>query len=334
MKENYAAWQINPSDFSEEWSDLQKLQFFGRYAVLAPSGHNTQPWHFSHTDNSLLLKVSTERRLPFSGKIAGEPFVSLGTCLETLSLAARGFGYNVAIEQTFSGDVVATIKLAGKVAADPSLLDAIISRSSNRYFYEPEPIDDATLQDITAADLPEVFVQTMTSDEDRAFLAEQTTAATLTLFHEPKFREELSKWVRNNLTHKFDGMPGFAQKIPTPPSLIAPLLIKNVDVSKDQAKKDTALVQHSPAIALIAVKEINEQAYLNGGRMFAHICIMATKHGLGSTGVGAAIIDPTTRKKVADHFGIAYQPIALVRLGKTDQVARHTPRWPFEKVSD
>lgn len=334
MKDNYAAWQINPSEFSEDWSDLQKLQFFGRYAVLSPSGHNTQPWHFSHTDDSLLLKISTERKLPFSGKIAGEPYVSLGACLETLTLAARGFGYNLTIEQTFSGDVVATVKIAGKTVADPDLLRAITERSSNRYFYEPEPVDEAVLKDITAADLPDVFVRAITSDEDRAFIAEQTTAATLTLFHEPKFREELSHWVRNNLTKKFDGMPGFAQKIPTPPSMIAPLLIKNVDISKDQAKKDAALVQHSPAMALVAVKEINDQAFLAGGRMFAHICIMATKHGLASTGVGAAIIDPTTRQKVAEHFGIDYQPIALVRIGKTSHVAKHTPRWPFEKVSD
>jgi len=333
MKDNYAAWQIDSSTFSEDWTDLQKLQFFGRYAVLSPSGHNTQPWHFSHTDDSLLLKVSTERKLPFSGKIAGEPYVSLGACLETLTLAARGFGYELNVELPFS-EVVATIKLGGKTTADPTLLDAITNRSSNRYFYDAEPIDDATLKDITTADLPDVFVQTITSEADRNFIAEQTTAATLTLFHEPQFREELSKWVRNNLTHKFDGMPGFAQKIPTPPSMIAPLLIKNVDISKDQAKKDTALVLHSPAIAMVAVKEINDQAFLAGGRMFAHICIMATKHGLASTGVGAAIIDPTTRQKVADHFGVSYQPIALVRLGKTSQVAKHTPRWPFEKVSD
>jgi nitroreductase len=333
MKDNYAAWHINPSEFSDDWTDLQKLQFFGHYAVLSPSGHNTQPWHFSHTDDSLLLKVSPERKLPFSGKIAGEPYVSLGACLETLTLAARGFGYELNVELPFS-DVVAVIKLGNKTTADPTLLDAITNRSSNRYFYDPEPIDDATLKDITTADLPDVFVQTITSETDRNFIAEQTTAATLTLFHEPQFREELSKWVRNNLTHKFDGMPGFAQKIPTPPSMIAPLLIKNVDISKDQAKKDTALVQHSPAMAMVAVKEINDQAFLAGGRMFAHICIMATKHGLASTGVGAAIIDPTTRQKVADHFGVKYQPIALVRLGKTSQVAKHTPRWPFEKVSD
>src|SRR6266702_4751117 len=323
MKDNYAAWHINANEFSGNWSDLQKLQFFGHYAVLAPSGHNTQPWQFSHAGNSLLLKVNSKRQLPFSGKIAGEPYVSLGACLETLRIAAQGFGYTINVDYSFSAEAVATITLSNKTMADPSLLDAITNRVSNRYFYDKAPLAQDVLDTITGTDLTDVHVQAFTNVDDIKFLADQTQTATLKIFHESKFREELSKWVRNNLTKQYDGMPGFAQKIPTPPSLIAKLLIKNVDISKDQAQKDTALVLNSPAIVLVAVKKITDRAFLNGGGAFARVCILAQQHGLATSGVGAAIIDPETRKIVARHFGLDYQPIALVRIGKTTVTPRH-----------
>lgn len=334
MNDNYSAWQINQNDFSESWPDIQKLLFFARYAILAPSGHNTQPWHFSKADNQLQLKISAERQLPFSGKIAGEPYISIGTCLETFLLAAQGFGYDVQVDYPLKGDLVAVMSLSNKTKADPSLLDAITNRSSNRYFYDDEPIAKNVLETITKNAKGDVFTQSITNSDDLKFLADQTNQATITLFGEPKFREELSKWVRNNLTKQFDGMPGFAQKIPTPPSLIAKHLIKHINIAKDQAKKDTALVLHSPAIILVAVKAINDRAFLDAGRAFARVCILAQQQGLASSGVGAAIIDPVSRKAVAEHFNIDYQPVGMVRVGRTSKKVRHTPRWPLEKVLD
>jgi len=40
---NYGAWEIDLGEFSQAWGPAQMLRFFARFAVLAPSGHNTQP---------------------------------------------------------------------------------------------------------------------------------------------------------------------------------------------------------------------------------------------------------------------------------------------------
>ena len=39
-------WQINKQDFPYAGSGAEKLLFLLRYAILAPSSHNTQPWKF------------------------------------------------------------------------------------------------------------------------------------------------------------------------------------------------------------------------------------------------------------------------------------------------
>src|SRR5690606_3392640 len=42
----FAPWAIDPSEFPEGGSVGEQLAFLLRYAVLAPSTHNTQPWRF------------------------------------------------------------------------------------------------------------------------------------------------------------------------------------------------------------------------------------------------------------------------------------------------
>ncbi len=94
LKKNYVAWHINPNSFSEDRPAIKKLEFFARYAILAPSGHNTQPWQLKPLKSSLILSLNPDHYLSIdgSGLLSIEPLVSQGTFLEVLSMAARGFG--------------------------------------------------------------------------------------------------------------------------------------------------------------------------------------------------------------------------------------------------
>jgi hypothetical protein len=325
-KSNYAAWQINAHHFSDDWDDLTKLKFFARYAVLAPSGHNTQPWRFSADDSKLVLEVERSRHLPYSGVQANEPYVSLGSCLGTLELAAHGFGYQLVIHYDLADDRVATVALGSKTAADPSLLDAIVQRVSNRNFYDETPLPESLLKTIAATESPQVSTLILNDRKDLEYVAKLTTEATLATFADQAFRNELSKWVRNNITRQPDGMPGFVQGIPTPVSLFARHVIKRLDVSKDQAKKDSGRVLHSSSLAVITIHDTDRAALLDGGRAYARICILAQQQGVASTGVGAAIIDPGTTQTMTAKYQLPGKPIAIIRLGRTTKRARHTPR--------
>ena len=331
-KSNYAAWQINPNSFSDDWDDSEKLKFFARYAILAPSGHNTQPWRFTTKGTNLVLEAERSRHLPYSGVQANEPYVSLGACLGTLELAARGFGYKLAIHYDLMGDQVASISLAGKVAAEASLLEAITQRVSNRNFYDEAPLPAPFLKTIAATESPQVSMLILNDRQDLEYVAKLTTEATLTTFADQAFRNELSKWVRNNITRQADGMPGFVQGIPTPVSLFARHVIKRLDVSKDQAKKDSSRVLHSSSLAVITIRDTSHAALLDGGRTYARLCILAQQQGVATTGVGAAIIDPDTTKEITAKYQLPGKPIAIVRMGKTTKRARHTPRHDLSSV--
>lgn len=332
-KSNYAAWQINKENFDVNWSDADKLHFFAKYAILAPSGHNTQPWKFSQSGQTLVVQADRSRVLPYSGVQANEPYVSLGACIETLVLGAQGFGYGLKIKYIVKADVIAHITIAGPTKPVPVLLDAITERVSNRYLYDTKALSPALTSTITACDFKSVAAQVIADKAGIEYIAEQTSLATHRIFGDKQFRLELSKWVRNNKTKQFDGMPGFVQEIPTPPSMLAKHIIKRINVSKDQSNKDTKRILHSPNLILVNIKDDSPTALLDAGRLYARICILAQQHGLASSGLGTAIIDPIARDEIIKKLRVTGKPIAIIRVGKAAKAARHTPRWPLSAVS-
>jgi hypothetical protein len=331
-KHNYQAWEIKAKDFSDEWSDIHKLKFFAEYAILAPSGHNTQPWHFKKNRDNLLLQADTSRSLPYSGLQANEPLVSLGSCLGILGLAAKGFGYNLSIKYTSEEGSVARITIKEKTSPDPSLLNAITSRVSNRSLYKEEKISKKDLEIISQNGYKNVSIHIISNKKDINYLAEKTAESTIKIMGDKTFRAELSKWVRNNVTRQHDGMPGFVQEIPTPPSMLAKHIIKNLNISKDQAKKDSNRMLATPCAILITVTNASSEALLNAGSLYARVCVLAAQHNIDTSGLGSAVVDPETKEAIVKTFKLPGQPMAIIRVGKATKAARHTPRWPLSSV--
>jgi len=80
------------SDFAE----------YVRFATLAPSGHNTQPWHFRVLQNGGSILPDLSRRAPVVDPDDHHLFVSLGCAAENFLIAAAANGQPGAI--TFSND--------------------------------------------------------------------------------------------------------------------------------------------------------------------------------------------------------------------------------------
>ena len=86
------AWSIDPDDFPILGSPRQQLAFLVRYAVLAPSGHNTQPWRFVLSDTHVDVVADTSRALHMVDPHDREMTMSCAAAAETLLAALRAFG--------------------------------------------------------------------------------------------------------------------------------------------------------------------------------------------------------------------------------------------------
>jgi nitroreductase len=334
VKKNYAAWNVDSRDFKSTWRTAEKMEFFARYAVLSPSGHNSQPWKLSFSGERLLLSINPDHHLSSdgSGLLSVEPYISLGTFIETYRLAARGFGYDISIDLFPDGSSIAAFGIGRPIPPESELLEAIVRRTSNRNPYSRSAIDAATLKALVSSDLPGVTMTTVTARRDIGTIAKLTEQAVRSIMSNPRYRKELSAWVRTNISGKFDGMPGFTHGFGAFKSLLSKAAVRYAPQQGPQAQKSAHLINESGALVIVGLTSEDRESFVNAGRLYSRICILATSSGLASSALGAAVIDPDTRESVKSHFGLKERPVYILRLGKTDAKAPHSPRWPLEKV--
>ena len=115
-----------------------------RYASLAASGHNTQPWSFRLLENAIEIRPDFTRRTPVVDPDDHHLYVSLGCALENLSIAASATGQPGTVQIIDGGDAGGTsarFTFLGSNAAAPdplasTLLTAIPKRQSSRTIYD------------------------------------------------------------------------------------------------------------------------------------------------------------------------------------------------------
>ena len=196
------AWNIKESDFPANDSREEKLTFLLNYAVLAPSSHNSQPWKFNVTNESILVFADRSRGLQVADRDQRELYVSIGCALENLIVAADHFGYNSSLVY-FPGEKDLVAKVVLQPAANPlnpsrdaRLFSAILSRQTNRNPYEPQAISEADLE----------TMKSLSSDEDVSIFITRDSAikkgfqdlvvqANGIQYSDANFKSELGHWL-------------------------------------------------------------------------------------------------------------------------------------------
>jgi hypothetical protein len=87
-----AAWAIDERDFPRGWTTADQIRFLLGYAILAPSGLNSQPWLFRVHDNWVQLFADRARGLPVVDPSDRELTISCGAALFNLRVALGFFG--------------------------------------------------------------------------------------------------------------------------------------------------------------------------------------------------------------------------------------------------
>ena len=91
--DSFAPWSVDEAVYPHSGPAWEKLSFCLNYAVLAPSGHNTQPWRFKLGLDEVKLYADRTRALPMVDPHDRELIMSCGAALFHLRLAVRYFGH-------------------------------------------------------------------------------------------------------------------------------------------------------------------------------------------------------------------------------------------------
>lgn len=338
MKENYAPWDIDVSAFPEKGSVNDQLKFLIGFAILAPSGHNSQPWEFVIKNNSIEFWVNKDRALGKSDPERRQTLISIGCALENLLIAADYYGFKNEIKYfpDNDGDLAASVSFQkfGEIKNEPKhLIFLIPKRTSNRNKYSNQPIPEKFLEEIKKISNTEIEATVITEKDKILSLSDITNRAQIEVMDRNYFREELSHYIKSSFTKSTTGMPGFVLGLPAIVSLFASKLIKKINMSKVSAKQDDALLKKfTTAFLLVSTKNDDKYNWIKSGQVFEKVWLLATQSGLSFSVLAAGVQVGDYYKKIQEVLNTNLRPLAFSRLGYSEKTARHSPRKKVEEV--
>jgi nitroreductase len=345
MNPNYRAWDISFKDFSGQGSEPAKLKFILRFAILAPSGHNTQPWNFSIAGNEISLLVNRERSLEGSDPHRHQLLLAFGCMIENLIIAGTHYGYEIKMDyfpDMHNHDLIAKISFKEKAGdskdnnekSGSNLISAIPLRHTNRGKYLDKQLPESFLKQIEKYPISDQKISIVTDQAQKNTIADIVNEAQMEAMDSDVFREELSHYIKSSFTKEHAGMPGFALEIPAPISLFASRLIKKVNLSRKSEKKDEALLKHHTpgGFIVISSRSNNREEWLEAGRLFERIWLTATAEGLNCSPMAAAIQSPKHNEQLKQALGIDFEPQVFFRIGYGEKQFRHSPRFSIDQL--
>lgn len=137
---------VDAGDFPSTEPIEEQAWFLLRYAVLAPSSHNSQPWRFKNSGYEIDVAAEEARWLDATDPDRREPFLIVGCAVENLCVAAEHVGFDAPVEYREPGgtESVVTVTLGDDGESSnrrPSgLLDALTERYTSHDLFDGRPV--------------------------------------------------------------------------------------------------------------------------------------------------------------------------------------------------
>jgi hypothetical protein len=336
---NLAAWDVDPSGIPSSGTAIDKARFAVRYAILAPSSHNTQPWRFIVSGDELLVCADRTRSLPTIDPFDRELIISCGTALLNLRVALAYFEVPVEITtfpQSSDPDIVARIVFP---ASGPRLRDlaelfnAITKRTTNRGPFSGEDVPAAIVERFKSAARSEgVDVAFAEELAQRERLATLIAKADRRQFDDPRFRRELASWIHPLRSN--DGMPAASQGLRALTDAATPIVamaIRTFDLGTGVAAAHEELARGSPLLVVLSTPMDNNEGWLAAGLGLQRLLLVAMTEGYSASYLNQPIEVADFRTELAKELSIDGYPQLLLRVGRGRPVP-HSPRRAISEV--
>lgn len=334
-------WDVTERGYPAHGSAREKLLYLLNYAVLAPSGHNTQPWLFEVKDDRVLLYADRTRALPVVDPNDRELVMSCGAALFYLITVIRHFYAKPIVKlfpDTNDPDLMAEVQIDAESPADEAgsevhnLFRAIKSRRTNRLPFKSRPIPEKDLDALKAtATTKGVHLHLESTPEKKQLLADLIAEGDKIQGANRHFRRELAAWIHPNRRRRNDGLPGYALGAGDVESMAVPFLVRTFDWGDGQAARDRQLAEGSPILAVLSTECDAEQDWLIAGTALAHVLLLAAHFGISASFLNQPLEVPELRSKVAGVLGVTEHPQIILRMGYGPEPAQ-TPRKPLHEV--
>jgi nitroreductase len=302
-------------------------------AVLAPSGHNTQPWLFGVREDGIDLYADRTQGLAVVDPDDRELTISCGAALLNLRVALRHFGYRddacELLPDPADPDLLARVRLVAGEPPSPeeeALFDAIPRRQTTRAAYADRAIPAEVERALVLAAAGDGAWLQLAGHDERASIADLIAEGDRAQMHDKRFRRELASWVHPNRSRAAHGMRGYGFGVGDVLSLAGPLVIRTFDLGNGQAAKDRELVEHSPVLSVLGTDGDSPVEWLAAGQAMQRSLLFACSRGLTASYLNQPVEVPDLRLRLAEAIGRSGQrPQLVLRFGYGPDV-RPAPR--------
>ena len=329
---------INPSDFFQQTSPVERIKFLLRYAVLAPSTHNSQPWLFKIEKDSCQIFIDREKyKIKEADPIERDLYVSFGCLVENLAVAASYFKVFKDLRFHESGDLIAefffmdlTRSNGGVDENYASLLRSITARVNARGIFEKELLTKEFISQIISFGRENVSINAITDKEKIKQLAGLTERGLRTAYASNSFRKEMSGWVRNSLSLKKDGIPGYSLRMPFFISFIFPYILRWFNIGAKVGWLNRLSIASAPLVVVFTSKESNRRVWFETGRAAEQVMLSACALGLKTSIFVAAVEIGELYKEVQRVLDTNEVPQLLMCVGRLNFNQKPNSRYPVE----
>jgi nitroreductase len=316
-------WETDEDDFPSEGSIEEKARFLLRYAVLAPSSHNSQPWEFGIDGRNIEVYPSEERWLEVADPDKRELYISLGCAIGNLCVAAQRFdiGCQVEYNEDTPVSVVTLDPNSTSSTRSDGLFGGIKERRTNHQLFEDRPIPEdlkQRLRDCVTED--EVELRLIQDSDTKDSIEELQARADRLLMEDAEYRKELGYWVGT-------GALGDSWL----KARIGQAVITHLNIGDSEAQKNSKLMRSAPSIGVLVGKD-STISRVKTGQVFERISLTAATEGVAVHPMSQILEQPELRGKLGDVLGEDdLRPQHLFRIGYAEERREKTPRWPLEK---
>jgi hypothetical protein len=312
------------------------LRHLLRYATLAPSRHNSQPWLFEIEGPEARVYADPRRALRAADGDGREMVLSCAAAMENLRLAVRHAGRAATLELVAAraGGIVARLRVEEPRPPEPDeelLFGAVANRRTNRFAFEERELPDGLVARLVRDAADAGTRLRVVEGHTRRAVAELVAEADRAQWARPRFRAELAEWSRTTDSRAGDGMPGYARGLGETASLLERLLVRFVGHGGPEERRDRQHLLHTPSLLALCTTGDGPRDWAAAGVAFERVLLRAAAQGLASSYFSAVIEVGPARARLREVLGETGWPQVLFRVGYGPYV-RATPRRPLELV--
>jgi nitroreductase len=307
-------------------------------ASLAPSVHNTQPWHFVVRPDALELHAVNDRQLRALDPTGRQMVISCGCALfnARVALAADRVLQIDRLPDAAQPDILARVTMVDKPAPWTPLvrLDPQIDRrhTNRRDFFDENVPPDVVYELTTAAEQEEASLVQIVEPEQKLAAAQLSQEAEAIQNADPRYRAELETWTTTDL-HRTDGVPVYA--IPHTDERSEPeSLVRNFDVAGKGWLPRLKQSSLNHCMMVLGMAESNRLAWLRGGEALQRILLEATRLDYVVSIASQVVEVGSTRDRLRKELCLDFHPLLLMRIGQAAPTPASKRRDPTMIISE